>query len=454
MHSTKARILPVFTALAVLSCLSFVWLTISCPLQAENWPAWRGPAYNGVTSEKDLPTEWEATEDGQTKNIVWQCDLPEYGRNTPVIWGDAIFLTSQQDEQLLLLKINKQTGQIEWTREVGRGKTENSDPVGKSGEGRRSQLFHTEQNMASPSCATDGEVVVVHFGNGDLAVYDFEGRQLWKLNMQEKYGPFTIWWGHANSPVLCDDYVIAMAIQDACRDLPGEPSESYVVAFDRKTGEERWRTLRVTEADQEFGDSYCTPVVRRLEGRTELLVLGGEILDAYDLETGHREWFFPGFVGNRPVTGPIVLGDMIYVTHGKKGPMVALKLKGSGQQSEEDQALWTISKGTADSSWPVIVGNLLFYVADTGIAHCVDIGSGEVLWKERLAGSPHRASVVTDGKNVYFTGTKGVTTVVRASDQFEVVAENQVDDVLYSAPIPSDGRLFLRGQKRLYCIGK
>ena len=444
---------------ALLALLFAVLASATSTHAEENWPAWRGPNYDGTTAEKGIPTKWSETVDEETKerkieNITWICDLPEYGRNTPVVWGDVIFLTSHQGERLLLLKINKQSGKIEWTREVGQGIASQSAPVGKNGEGRRHQLFHTEHNLASPSCATDGEVVLVHFGNGDLAAYDFDGNQLWKLNMQEKYGNFTIWWGHANSPVLCGDYAIAVAIQDACRDLPGEPSDSYIVAFDRKTGQEKWRTLRVTEAEKEYGDSYCTPIVRKLGDRTEVVVLGGEILDAYDLETGRRTWFFPKFLGNRPVTGPIVIGDVVYATHGKKGPMVALKLKGSGQQSEEEQAIWTNKKSTPDSSWPVVVGNRLFYITDNGIAHCIDTTNGEILWKERLEGSPFRASVMTDGKNVYFTSIKGTTTVVRASDQFEVVAVNQLDDVIHGSPVVSDGKILLRGEKRLYCIGK
>lgn len=434
--------------------LFMVWLiAISTFSHAENWPAWRGPTNNGVTSEKELATEWGETAEGPTKNIVWRCELPEYGRSTPVVWGDAIFLTTQQENQLLLLKINKQNGQIVWTREVGRGKPQQSPPKGKKGEARRHQLFHTEQNMASPSCATDGQLVVVHFGNGDLAVYDFSGRQLWKLNMQEKYGPFTVWWGHANSPVLCGEYVVAIAIQDSCGDLPGEPSKSYIVAFDRWTGKEKWRTFRMTEAKKEFGDSYTTPLVRKLKDRTELVVLGGECLDAYDLATGRRTWFLPNFDGNRNVTGPILVGDIVIATHGKRGPMVALKLKGSGKQSEE-QILWTKKKGTPDSSWPVVVDGLLFYVEDNGIAHCLNLTSGKELWKKRLPGSPFRASVMTDGKNVYFTSTKGITTVVRAAGKFEKIAENRLDDRLYASPVVSDGRILLRGQKRLYSIGK
>ncbi|MGD9127496.1 MAG: PQQ-binding-like beta-propeller repeat protein [Planctomycetia bacterium] len=421
---------------------------------AENWPTWRGPNYNGSTSEKGLPIEWGAADDEKTvENIVWMCDLPEYGRNTPIVWGDAIFLTAQKEDQLQLLKIDKRTGRIEWTRTVGHGQAKPSKPVGKKGDARRHQRFHQEHNMASPSCATDGKHVVAHFGNGDLAVYDFAGNRLWKKNLQEEYGPFTVWWGHANSPILYGDSVIATVIQDSCDDLAGKPSESYIVSFDLATGRQRWRTLRKTEAQKEHGDSYVTPVLRRLADRTELVILGGECIDAYDAKTGHRTWFYPNFVGNRNISGPIVTGDTVVATQGMRGSMIALKIQGTGRQSEE-QILWTHEKGTPDTPWPVVVDGLLFYVSDRGIAYCLDMANGKVFWKKRLPGSPFRASALTDGKNVYFTGTKGVTTVVRASKQFKKVAENRLDDRLYSSPVPSEGRLLLRGEKRLYYIGK
>ena len=285
-------------------------------VQAENWPTWRGPTHDGVTVEKGLPVEWgkvkgkeaKDAQGEQAKHIVWTCDLPEFGRNTPIVWGDAIFLTAQNEDRLLLLKINKKNGQIEWTRTVGHGEAEPSRPVSKKGEARRHQRFHSEHNMASPSCATDGRYVAVHFGNGDLAVYDFSGKQLWKVNLQEKYGPFTVWWGHANSPIVYDGMVIAMVVQDSCKDLPGKPSESYIVALDLVTGKERWRTLRKTEAEKEHCDSYTTPVLRKVGNRAEIVVLGGECLDAYDAKTGRRTWFFPKFEGNRNVTGPVVGG--------------------------------------------------------------------------------------------------------------------------------------------------
>lgn len=145
---------------------------------AADWPQWRGPEGTGVSQEKQLPIIWH-----EQRGIVWKCPLPEWGASTPAIWGDAIFLTSHTAEnKLLLVRIDKQAGKIVWTREIGSGEAQRGKPQ------RNEQVFHNLQNLASPSPVTDGRYIVVHFGNGDLASYDFEGRQLWKRNLQEDYG--------------------------------------------------------------------------------------------------------------------------------------------------------------------------------------------------------------------------------------------------------------------------
>ena len=147
---------------------------------------------------------------------------------------------------------------------------------------------------------TDGQLVVVHFGNGELAAYDFDGQQLWHRNLQKDYGDYTIWWGHANSPVLYEDLVISICIQDSCADLPGEPSPSYVVAHDKRTGREAMEDLPGPRTRQA---KTVTPTPRRFcaqnGDRRELVVMGGQMLDAYDPASGKRLWYLPELVGSR-----------------------------------------------------------------------------------------------------------------------------------------------------------
>ena len=207
------------------------------------------PAATASSRASNLPLRWSKTE-----NIAWKTPLPGWGTSTPAIWKDAVFVTSQQDDRLLLLRLDSGTGKIVWQREVGKGTLRRKGPLGN---GR----FHDEHNLATPSPVTDGKHVWVHFGNGDLACYDFAGKQIWLLNLTQSHGPYTIWWGHGNSPILFEDLLISVCMQD-----PKGDGQSYIVAHDKVTGKEKWFVKRVTGATAESADSYTTPLAHQASG--------------------------------------------------------------------------------------------------------------------------------------------------------------------------------------------
>jgi outer membrane protein assembly factor BamB len=437
MTVTRAR--PLFVSLGI--------LTLACAARAGNWPQWRGPAGNSVSEEKQVPLRWT-----EASGIVWKCSLPEWGDSTPAIWADAIFLTSHQDDKLVVLKVSKATGQVEWTREVGKGRANRITMQARAGgKARGDQKFHDLHNLASPSPVTDGERVIVHFGNGDLAAYDSKGERLWLRNLQNDHGPYTIWWGHANSPVLVDDLVICVCMQDSLADLRDEKALSYLVAYDKRTGEQRWKTLRMTAASAEECDSYTTPIVCQVKGRRELVVMGGNQIDAYDPVTGKQQWFLPGIVGGRTITGPTAANGLVYATQGMRGPLLAVRLDGRGKLTPE-AVVWKETVGTADSCCPVVWKDLIFWITDNGIVQCHDASTGELKWKERLMGTFKASPVAADGR-VYFLNQAGVCTVVAAAPSFKKLAENKVDDQTIASPAIAEGRIYLRGKKSLYCIG-
>ncbi len=409
---------------------------------AGNWPQWRGPTGDSVSAETGLPLEWS-----ESRGVVWKCPLPGEGASTPAIWDDAIFLTCQKGEDLLLLKIHKGSGKAEWERTVGSGAI-----VRKTAKPRGEQKFHPLQNLASPSPVTDGRRVFVHFGNGDLAAYDFDGKQLWHRNLQKDHGTYTIWWGHANSPVLYKGLVITVCMQDSLGDLQDKAVDSYLVAHDQKTGELRWRTLRNTRATAEECDAYTTPVFHEADGKVEMIVMGGRQLDAYDPGTGKQLWYLPLPIGNRTITGPTLAGGMVYATCGMRKDLVAVKLGGSGQLPESAVA-WRTTDSTPDSPCPVVTNGLLFVVSDGGIARCLDAKTGVEKWKERLPGEYKASPLAADGR-VYFLNLAGRCTVAAAAEKFEKLADNQLDDATIASPAVADGKLYLRGKKALYCVGK
>jgi outer membrane protein assembly factor BamB len=408
---------------------------------AADWPQWRGLEGTGVSPEKQLPIVWH-----EDRSIVWKCSLPEWGTSTPGIWGDAIFVTSHtSDNKLLLLRIDKKTGKIVWTQDVGSGEAAREAP-------RSTQKFHQLHNLASPSPVTDGRYVVAHFGNGNLAVYDFDGKQLWKRNLQEDYGAYSIWWGHANSPILYGETVISVCMQDSLADQRTKPVESYLIAHDVRSGDIRWKIPRTTKADAEECDAYTTPLLAKLGGTTQLIVMGGNQLDAYDPATGKQLWLLPNLVGGRTVTGPTIADGVIYATRGLRGPLFAVKPSGEGELNHRS-ILWSHNEGTPDTCCPVVWSDLLFVVADDGVARCFDAASGNVKWKERLKGK-YKASPITSEGRVFFLNTDGLCTVVSAAPRFDKLVENQLADETLASPATSDGRIYIRGKKSLYCIGR
>jgi outer membrane protein assembly factor BamB len=404
---------------------------------AENWPQWRGPRGNSTSLETGLPVAWNT----QSK-IAWRTPLTEWGTSTPAIWGDALFVTTQHDDELLVLKLDRQTGVIEWTQKVGQS------AVPRGGPKREKQVFHQLHNLASPSPVTDGETVVVHFGNGDLAAYDFAGDLRWKRNLQQDYGAYTIWWGHANSPVLFGDLVISACMQDSLTDVADTQAPSYLVAHDLRTGKERWKIARATGAPAEQADAYTTPVLAEVDGQAQLIVMGANRLDSYDPATGRQLWLLPDLVGGRTVTGPTVAGGLIYATRGMQGALVAVKPGGRGKQTGA-AIVWRYDQGTPDTPCPVVSGELLFTVTDNGVATALDALSGKRLWKERLKGDYKASPLAAEGR-IYFLNTTGLCTVVSASPKFEKLAENQLPDSTLASPAAAGGPRFIRGRPALF----
>lgn len=408
--------------------------------QAGNWPQWRGPNGNSVSDETNLPLQWS-----ETSGIAWKCPLAE-GSSTPAIWGDAVFLTSQKDDTMMVHRINKADGKIVWTHEVGQASMRRGNPK------RREHTFHKLHNMASPSPVTDGSLVIFHFGNGDLLAYDFAGKQLWQHNLQKEHGQYTIWWGHANSPVLWKDLVISVCMQDSLDDLEKQATTSYLVAHDKRTGEQKWKTLRMTGVHAEDCDSYTTPIFHQVGDRQEMIVMGANQIDAYDPATGKQLWFLPGLKGSRTITGPTLANDMVFATEGKKGALFAVRLGGAGKLGD-DVIAWKHSQSTPDTPCPVVWKDLIFWVSDQGIANCHDAKTGEPKWSERLVGDHKPSPLAADGK-IYFLSLAGRCTVVAAAPKFQKLAENQVDDAATASLAIADGHIYLRGKKALYCIGK
>jgi outer membrane protein assembly factor BamB len=403
---------------------------------AENWPQWRGPSLNGLSGEKNLPVRWSTTE-----GITWKLDMPAWSGSTPIVWGDRIFLNVADDLKvreglnLFLWCVDRNKGTVLWKRPLGGGNHQ-----------------ERKQNMSTPSPVTDGRNVWVMTGTGILKAFDFEGQEIWARDIPKDYGRFGLNWGYGSSPLLHGDSLFVQVLHGMRTDDP-----SYLLRIDKATGKTLWRVERPTKARMESPDSYTTPALLRYANNTEIVLTGGDVVTGHDPATGKELWRVDGLNPDndpnyRIVASPVVHGDLI-IAPTRERPMLALKAGGRGDVTKT-HVLWSFANGP-DVPTPVTDGTYLYVINDRGIMWCLDPKTGkEIYGRQRLSPGTYSGSpVLADGK-IYVTNEDGVTSVVKAGPAFELLAQNDFDDYALSSPAMSEGQIFIRTAKHLYCIGK
>ena len=404
--------------------------------QAENWQGWRGPNGDGTSPEKGIPVKWSGTE-----NIAWRIAIPGEGHSSPIIWGDKVFLTSSLTEKnkRILLCLDRPSGQTVWQRDVVQSPPE---------------TIHRLNSRASGTPATDGRQVYVTFmrAEGDRVIapnvssdrlitpgkiivtaYDLDGNEKWKTNV----GDFVSAHGFNTCPVLFEDLVILNGDHDG---------DAYLVALDRQSGRERWRTRRENKTR-----SYATPIIREIDGRTQMILSGSLCVASYDPRNGKRHWIVDGPT-EQFVATMVYDGKYVFATGGyPERHTVAIRPGGRGNVTDS-HIVWRTTRGAAFVPSPIISGRYLLMVADSGIASCFEARTGKRHWMERLPGGHSPSPVSADGL-VYFVSDQGVTTVIRPGETFEVIAKNELGEPVSASPAISQGHFFLRTHRHLYCIG-
>lgn len=410
-------------------------LTVVRVTVAENWPHWRGPRRDGTSLETGIPVKWSKTE-----NVLWRLPLPGPAGATLVVWEDKIFLTSAEGDDLVLLCVNTD-GKILWKRTVGSG-----NKVVSGGEG----------NSASPSPSTDGQHVWIFMSNGDLACYDFEGNEIWKSNLQERYGEFEMFFVMSSTPLLDGDRLYLQLIHS---------NAWLVLALDKATGREIWKHDRESDAVAECEHSYASPFLYRDDQHEFLLVHGADYITAHSLNDGSEIWRCGGLnpKGNynrslRFVASPVAVPGLIVVPSAKDGPVLGLKPDGKGDITESKQwYLWKRPNNTPDVPSPLIHDRLVYLCRENGVLICMDAKTGEEVYQEPVYQEQkhpqrYRASpVYADGK-IYLTARYGVVTVIKAGRKFELLSFNDIEETISASPVISNGRLYLRSYDALYAI--
>jgi len=424
--------MPLLLALLLLAPLT---------LNAENWPQWRGPSADGISTETAVPVQWSAA-----KNIVWKAPLQGMGTSTPIVWGDLIYVTSQRGdgpgaggrdfENAQTIKSTGAEGGVQFVVEA----------FARS-DGRRvwEQVFdggdhlpavHLKHNLASPSCVTDGERVYAWFGTGLTAALSMDGELLWKRHLGQERTQFDIRWGHGSSPALYDDTVLL---------LVDHPDDSYLLAVDRETGKDLWKVER-----GEGKRSYTTPFILRGDTGDQIIINSNNRIEAIEPKSGKVIWHV-GESNRVPVPAPVFHDGVLYSSRGyNSGPFMAIGVDGAGDVTESELK-WRVPTGAPYVSSLLVLDGVIYMANERGIGTAVDATSGETLWKHRFGGVFSASPVAAAGR-VYLTEESGRTFVLEAGRELKIVAENDLGERTLASPAISNGYLFLRTDDHLVAI--
>ncbi len=400
----------------------FIILIIS-PLHisfAQNWPGWRGPDGDGTSVETNLPALWDSV-----TNVVWKKTVPGIGYSSPVIWNDRLFTITALPEthEKVLLCYNCNTGDLLWQRTVLKTSFEKK---------------HNDNSFASGTPATDGKLIYVAFLDGKevvAAAYDFTGKQVWTQRPGTYYSPH----GFSCSPVLFEDKVIING---------GSQVDSFLAALSRADGHVIWKVSHDNPAH-----SFTTPIIAKMAGKMQLIYGGNKEISSFNPGDGSRYWYVRG-PSEEFCSSPVYDKKADLVIFSSSWPvriLMAIRPDGKGDVTSSHVA-WQSRNGAVYVPSPIVTGDYLFTTMTTGQVHCIDVASGNILWKENLG--PQYASPVFAGGLVYMPNDNGVITVIKPGTEFNYISKNSIGEKMFASPAISKGKIYIRGYRHLFCISK
>jgi outer membrane protein assembly factor BamB len=416
----------------VLACLALV-------SRAENWPSFRGPTRQGISNEKNLPLHW-----GAESNVAWKAAIPGMGWSSPILWGDRVFLTSATENgaSCRLLSVDAKSGKILWDTEVFK-----QEPRRKEGK----------NSYATPTAATDGKHVYAVFGDGSVAAVDFKGTLVWTNREVQHYSRH----GLGASPILYENRLIMPYDGSnpvaAAGNWPNNSNEerlgwqipwdkAIIVALDTKTGQRKWTGKRGLSRI-----AHVSPILVEHAGRTQLISGAGDAIQGFDPKSGELIWTVYS-QGEGVTPSPVAGNGLLFTSSGfEKSTLRAVRFGGRGDVTKTHVA-WEERKGVPTQASLIYVKPYLYAITDGGIAHCYKGENGEIVWEERIGGNHSASPVYADGK-IYFLSESGEATVIEAGPNFKEVARNRLDEKCQASMAVSGGRLFIRSEKNLFCIG-
>jgi outer membrane protein assembly factor BamB len=410
-----------FLMIALLAC---------APTAAQDWPQFRGPTGDGLSSTTGIPIHWTATE-----HVAWKTPIPGRGWSSPVLAAGRIYLTTatrdadpDDDSQAISLRalcIDAATGQIVWNVEVFRP------------DSAVARQMHTKNSLASCTPIIDGDRLYVHFGHMGTAALDSDGNIFWR-QQRVTYPPVH---GNGGSPALVDDLLVF-----SCDGA----SIPFIAVLDRTSGDVRWRTPRDTPARKTF--SFSTPTVIEVDGASQIISAGSGFVGAYNPRDGREIWRVTYGPGYSVVPRPVFAHGLLFVCTGYDEPsLLAINPNDATGDATDDHIIWSRGKGAPLTPSLLVVGNELYSVTDNGVATCLDARSGDVRWTKRLGGDFSASPVGADG-HIYFLNEEGTIYVIRAGKTYELLATNDLAERALASPAITNGAIIFRTESHLWRI--
>jgi len=403
-----------------------------CPrlLQADDWPSFRGPNGKGITNDTGFPTKW-----GPGENIKWKVALPGDGNSSPIVSNGYVFVASadNQGANRILSCYDRSNGELQWSKVVQY----------KGGE-----QTHKTNPYSGSTPVSDGKRVIVWHGSAGLFCYDFSGKSLWK---QTELGSASHMWGYGSSPIIYKDRVIINF---------GPGKNTFMVALGLENGKVIWKTKEPGGSDDGSGrmvGSWSTPAIIKVDGQDQILCSMPTRVVAYDPENGKIMWSVGGLPSPRGdlVYTSVVLGDDYGIAMGGyKGPAIGFHFGGEGDVTAQNRFWHQRDRQPQRIGSGVIVGDYL-YIGNAGpnTIECIHAKTGKQMWQERAAGAHWGSVVLAEGK-IYANSQDGSTTIFLPNPKkFELISVNNLNERTNSTPAFSDGEIFQRTEKHLYCIG-
>jgi outer membrane protein assembly factor BamB len=390
------------------------------------WPRFRGPGGSGISPYTNVPDQWDAA---SGKNILWKTAVLLPGNGSPVVCGRRLFLSGADAKRRQVYCFDTVSGALVWQRDV---------PA--TPQGSKTVKVNADTGFASPTVATDGRYVAAIFANGDLAAFDFDGKPAWSQGLGVPENPY----GHGASPVVYEHLLLVPMDQETA-----ESGRSKLLAFDLASGRKVWEQVRRVRS------SWTTPVVFRDRGRDQVVTVADPWVIAYDPKDGKELWRAKAKCARGDVApSPVFAAGVVYAGGTDSTPLCAIRTDGSGDVTTT-HIVWQGEDNTPDTCSPLATESCVFVLTSEGTLTSYNAKSGEKMWEKDLGNLKFRSSPSLVGKRLYLLDESGKGWIIEpGQSECRQVGQTSLGEPCWASPAFQDGRIFIRGEKHLFCIGQ